>query len=124
MAEHAGTPESYERFVVLFRASTIGIAGTGTPAQDAQGRIFAAGDFGAGRTTHGGGRPRILAFADPEAAIRNFGPRCNAGVPGEALLQPAATDPDCATREISLVISRSTAESLLAAPTEPPGGRR
>ncbi|WP_432980431.1 hypothetical protein [Dactylosporangium sp. CA-233914] len=130
MAEHADTEtsESYERFVALFRTSTIGIVGVGTLAQDDQGRFIADGDFGAGRTTHGDGRSRILAFADPEAAIRNFGPRFNTGVSGEVLLQMAATDPDCAgvlvnsaTREISLVISQATAESLLA---EAPGRRR
>jgi hypothetical protein len=50
-----------------------------------------------------------FAYADPEAALRNFGPGFNAGVPGEVLLQMVAGDADCegilvnsATQEISL----------------------
>lgn len=122
MTEHAETktPESYERFLALFRASTIGIVATGTPVQDTHGRFTADGNLGAGRTTHGDGWPRVLAYADPEAALRNFGPRFNAGMSGEVLLQMAATDPDCegilvnsAIREISLIISKPTAQSVL-----------
>jgi hypothetical protein len=122
MSEHAatGTPESYERFLALFRGSTVGIVAVGTPASDSRGRFIADGGIGAGRTTHGDGRPRILAYADPEVALRNFGPRFNAGLSGEVLLQMAANDPDCdgilvnsATSEISLVIGKPTAQSLL-----------
>lgn len=134
MGEHAATrsPESYERFVALFRASTVGIAANGTPAVDASGRLVAGSDLGAGRTTHGDGKVRILAFADPETALRNFGPRFNVGVSGAVLLQMAATDVDCdgilvnsATAESSLVISKSTAQSLVASVDEPkPPSRR
>ncbi|WP_346125326.1 hypothetical protein [Micromonospora coerulea] len=133
MTEHAETktPESYERFLALFRASSIGVVAIGAPAQDADGRFIAGGDLGAGRTTHGDGRPRVLAYADPEAALRNFGPRFNAGLSGEVLLQMAAADPDCegilvnsAIREISLIISKPTVQSLLTPNiTEAPGRR-
>ncbi|MET7808866.1 hypothetical protein [Micromonospora chersina] len=133
MSEHAETKttESYERFLRLFRASTVGIVATGVPAHDAHGYV-ADGNLGAGRTTHGDGLPRVLAYADPEAALRNFGPRFNAGLSGEVLLQMAATDPDCegvlvnsAICEISLVVSKSTAQSLLTPTgTEAPGPRR
>lgn len=132
MSEHAETktPESYDRFLRLFRASTVGIVATGVPADAAHGH-FASGNLGAGRTTHGDGRPRVLAYADPEAALRNFGPRFNAGVSGEVLLQMAAADPDCegvlvnsAICEISLVVSKPTAQSLMTpATTEAPGPR-
>ncbi|MEO3817176.1 SseB family protein [Plantactinospora sp. B24E8] len=133
MAEHAETksPESYERFLRLFRAATIGIVAVGELAPDANGRVIADGNLGAGRTSHGDGKSRLLAFADPEAALRNFGPRFNAGVPGEVLLRMAATDPESegvlvnsATQEISLVISKSTAQSLLTPPTAEAPGRR
>ncbi|GIJ43747.1 hypothetical protein Val02_06330 [Virgisporangium aliadipatigenens] len=133
MAEHAATksPESYERFLALFRASTIGIATTGTPIRDADGNLTTGHGFGAGRTTHGDGQPRILAFADPEVALRNFGPRFNAGVSGAVLLQMAATDDGCAgilvnsaIAEISLVISKSTARSVLAPDAEPAQPKR
>ncbi|MFI5926584.1 SseB family protein [Micromonospora sp. NPDC051543] len=132
MSEHAEakTPESYERFLRLFRSSTVGIVATGVDAHGAQVQ-FADGNLGAGSTTHGDGRTRLLAYADPEAALRNFGPRFNAGVSGEVLLQMAATDPDCegvlvnsAIYEISLVISKSAAESLLTPTTTRAPGRR
>lgn len=133
MGEHAatGSPESYERFLARFRDSTVGIAASGTPVMDASGRLVAGGDFGAGSTTHGDGKARILTFADPEAALRNFGPRFTAGVPGAVVLQMAATGTDChgilvnsATAEISLVISKSTAQSLVASADEPAPPRR
>ncbi|TWJ28459.1 hypothetical protein JD81_01963 [Micromonospora sagamiensis] len=122
MSEHAETktPESFERFLSLFRTSTVGIIATGVPTHAMHGHFIADGNLGAGKTTHGDGRPRVLAYADPEAALRNFGPRFNAGLPGEVLLRMAATDPRCegvlvnsAIREISLIISKSTAQSLL-----------
>ncbi|MFG1779793.1 hypothetical protein ACGFIG_25610 [Micromonospora sp. NPDC049048] len=125
MSEHAETrtPESYERFLRLFRASTVGIVATGVPAHDAHGHL-AGGDLGAGRTTHGDGLSRLLAYADPEAALRNFGPRFNAGVSGEVLVQMAAADPECAgvlvnsaVCEISLVVSKQTAQSLMTPTT-------
>lgn len=133
MTEYAetNTPESYERFLALFRASTIGIVAIGAPSQDPNGQLRADGSLGAGSTTHGDGRPRILAYADPEAALRNFGPRFNAGLAGEVLLQMAATDPECegvlvnsATREISLIIGKPTARSLLMPNTTETPGRR
>lgn len=125
MAEHADTrsPESYERFLALFRASVIGIVADGAVVQDAHGRSVAGNNFGAGNTTYGDGRSRVLACADPEAFLRNFGPRFNAGVAGEVLLRMAASDAECegilvnsATQEISLIISRATAQSLVSRP--------
>ncbi|HEX5594697.1 MAG TPA: hypothetical protein VFX61_01550 [Micromonosporaceae bacterium] len=133
MTEHAetSTQESYERFLSLFRASTIGIVAVGTPSQDPDGGFRADGNLVAGRTTHGDGRARILAYADPEAALRNFGPRFNAGLVGEVLLQMAAADLDCegilvnsAIREISLTISKPTARSLLTSTMADAPGRR
>ena len=56
----------------------------------------------------------------PRGSPAHFGPRFNAGVPGAVVLQMAATDADCdgilvnsATEEVSLVISKSTARSLV-----------
>ncbi|GAB3835381.1 hypothetical protein ACFPIJ_51005 [Dactylosporangium cerinum] len=130
MGEHAATrsPESYERFLALFRAGTVGIVAIGTPETDASGRLVTGSNLGAGRTTYGDGKARILTFADPETALRNFGPRFNAGLSGADVLQMVATNADCdgilvnsATEEISLVISKSTAQSLVE--TEPPRRR-
>jgi hypothetical protein len=123
MAEHldTGTAESYERFLALFRGSVVGIVAIGTPAQDPNGRFFADGNLGAGMTTYGDGQQRLLAYADPEAALRNFGPRFNAGLSGEVLLQMAVTNPECegilvnsATHEISVIISGPTVRSLIS----------
>jgi hypothetical protein len=122
MSMHADTtsPESYDRFITLFRSSTIGIVATGIPEQPDH-QVVANGTVGAGMTTHGDGRRRILAYADPEVALRNFGPRFNAGLPGEVLLQMCVDEPDCtgilvnsAIHEISLIISQSTTVSAIA----------
>jgi hypothetical protein len=126
MAEYSdtGSPESYERFLALFRASVVGFVAVGDVKQNAQGQTVAGDNLGAGKTTYGDGRPRVLAYADPEAAARNFGPRFNAGMAGEVLLRMAASDPGCegilvnsATQQISLIISRPTAQSLVSSST-------
>ena len=115
MAEHAetGSGESYDRFIALFRTSVVGIAIEGMPVPDEHGNLVSDGEVSAYMTKHGDGRSRIVAYADPEAFLVNFGPRFNAGVPGEVLLGMAASDPDCAgvlvnsaTQEISLVIAK------------------
>ncbi|MFI6217257.1 hypothetical protein ACIBCD_35095 [Nocardia brasiliensis] len=115
------TPDSFDRFLALFRSSTLGIVITGNVQPDGQGGFVAGNDVGAGRTTYGDGRSRVLAWADPEVALRNFGPRFNGGVSGEVLLRMAVDDIEChgilvnsALDEISVVISRETAEVLLS----------
>jgi hypothetical protein len=69
-------------------------------------------------STHGDGRQRIPAYADPEVFLVNYGPRFNAGMRGEVLLGMAASDPGCegvlvnsATEEISLVIAKPVAQN-------------
>lgn len=96
------------------------MVGLGTVTRDARGRAATGPGFAVGRTTHGDERARILAFADPETAAQAPGSPCNAGVPGHVLLQMAAEDPECegilvnsATRQISLVISKTTAQSAM-----------
>jgi hypothetical protein len=115
MAVHAetGTGESYDRFMELFRTSVVGVAMEGLPVPDEQGNLVAAGGVSVEMSTHGDGRSRILAYADPEVFLVNFGPQFNAGLVGEVLLTMAASDPDCAgvlvnsaTQEISLVIAK------------------
>lgn len=129
MAEHVDTsgPGTYDRFLALFRDSVIGIVGIGTVTHDEQDQAVTGSGFAAGRTTHGDGKPRILAFADPDAASQAPGSQCNAGISGRVLLQMAAADPDCmgvlvnsATHPISLVISKATAESLVGAAATTP----
>jgi hypothetical protein len=117
MAEYAqnNTSDAFARFLSLFRSTTVGFVAVGAPSPS-------GGDVGAGRTTYGDGLTRILAYADPEVAWRNFGPRFNAGMSGEVFLQMAATDPEChgilvnsATQEISVIIDKPTAEAAYRA---------
>jgi len=123
MAEHADTqsPESYARFLALFRDSVVGIVAIGEVVEDSQGRSAAGDNLAAGRTTHGDGKPRLLAYADPEVAASRPDAQVNAGIAGRVLLQMAVGDPDCvgilvnsATGPISLVISDAEAEALVA----------
>lgn len=123
MAEHtqSRSADSYGRFLGLFRISTIGIVAIGPAGPDPDGTVIADGLLSAGMTTHGDGLARLLAYADPLVARRNFGPRFNAGLTGDVLLRMAASSPGCegilvnsAVSEISLVITRITAESLVA----------
>ncbi|WP_203737469.1 hypothetical protein [Actinoplanes italicus] len=119
MAEHSDTssPDSYARFLEMFRDSIVGVVGIGTVTHDAQGLPVTAPGFAVGRTTHGDGRHRILTFADPDVAAQRPNSQCNAGVPGRVLLQMAVEDPECegilvnsATRQISLVIGKESAQ--------------
>jgi len=123
MAEHADTksPESYARFLALFRDSVVGIVAIGEVVEDAHGRSAAGDNLAAGRTTHGDGKPRLLAYADPEVATQRPDAQVNAGVSGQVLLRMAVGDPECvgilvnsATGPISLVISDAEAEALVA----------
>ena len=119
--DDAWTPEGYERFLTLFRDSVVGIIATGPASQDGEGRTIAGPNLTARCTTRDDRRRRVLAYADPEASLRNFGPRFNAGISGRVVLQMAATDADCAgvlvnsaISEIFLIIDRSTAQVVTA----------
>lgn len=118
------TPESYDRFVTLFRASTVGVMADNLPTSEGRTSTISDGSLTIAGTTHGDGRTRIMTYADPEYFLRAFGPRFNAGLSGEDVLRMAAAAPDghgilvnCATREISLLISQETAQALCAPPT-------
>ncbi|BCJ77006.1 hypothetical protein CS0771_65500 [Catellatospora sp. IY07-71] len=119
-------PDAYDRFVAIFRASTVGVMMDGAPAPDGRGGFVVRGGGVTVRSTGHGGGTRILAYADPEVFLQNYGPKFNAGLSGEVLLQMAAGAADsdgilvnCATSEISAVINRATARSLTAAVEEP-----
>ncbi|GAA2398799.1 hypothetical protein Cme02nite_07610 [Catellatospora methionotrophica] len=125
MTAHAdsGTPESYDRFIALFRASTVGVLSDNLPEPEGRTSVTSAGDIRVSSTAYGDGRDRIMTFADPEVFLRTYGPRFNAGIAGEVLLRMAAASPNghgvlvnCATREISLLISKETAQALCAPP--------
>jgi len=103
----------------MFRSSVIGIVGIGPLAPDGR----TGEGFAAGKTTHGDGRSRILAFADPAVASQTPGSPCNAGIPGAVLLRMAADDPTCegilvnsATRLISVIIDRDSVSAFAPGP--------
>ncbi|MCP2329372.1 hypothetical protein HDA40_007879 [Hamadaea flava] len=113
-------PDAYDRFLAVFRVSTVGVMMNGTPVPDGRGGFVAGGDMTVGSTQHGG-RTRILAYADPEIFLRTYGPQFNAGLSGEVLLQMAAGSADgdgilvnCATSETSVAIDRATAQALVS----------
>jgi|SRR5579872_5706705 len=117
----SGSPECWAQFLNQFRTSQVGVVATGAPAGT-------AGDFAStadrpvsvGLTQHGGGRPMVLAFADPKVFAARFGRPFNAALAGEALLATVLLNPDCAgvlvnsaLAEVSAVIDRATVESLV-----------
>jgi hypothetical protein len=124
-------PDAYDRFLALFRASTVGVMMDGTPDPDGRGGFVTRSGVTVRSTEHGG-RTRILAYADPEVYLRTYGPQFNAGLSGEVLLQMAAGSVDgdgilvnCATSEISAVIDRATAHALTSiAAVDQPARRR
>jgi len=85
-----------------------------------------------GLSTDNAGHNVVLAFADPDAFVRAFGARFNATMSGEAVLQTAVHNPACygvrvnsAKAEISILIDRQTAVSLLdAGKGAPPSSQR
>lgn len=117
----SGSAENWGRFLDGFRKAQLGVVAIGdTPS--------AAGEFvttrerpvAVGLTRHANGRRMALAFADPEAFAAQFGPRFNATMAGEALLAAVLFNPECegvlvnsALAEVSVIIDRATAESLL-----------
>jgi hypothetical protein len=66
------------------------------------------------------GHDMVLAFADPDAFMQQFGTRFNAKMSGEAVLQTVVFNPACyglrvnsAKADISILIDRHTVVSLL-----------
>lgn len=125
LAAHAasGKQREWVRFLDAFRVSQLGVKASGLP-ESAAGTIVATADrpLSVALTGHAGGRPMVLAFADPAAFERRFGRRFNVTVTGDALLAIALHNPECdgvlvnsALTETCTVIERATAESLLRA---------
>jgi len=116
--------ENWTLFLTVFRSSVVGTMAIGAPEGDVgEFTSSAARPVSVGLTNHAGGKPMVLAFADPEAFAAKFGRPFNAGISGEALLQTALLNPDCqgvlvnsALAEISVGIDRSTIEALTSAP--------
>ncbi|GIG00804.1 hypothetical protein [Catellatospora citrea] len=113
--------ETFERFVTLFRVSMVGVMSDNLPPSEGNTAVMSDGSLRIASTSYHDGRSRIMTYADPEAFLRTYGPRFNAGLRGEDVLRMAAAAPDChgilvncATREISQVISKEMAQALVA----------
>jgi hypothetical protein len=114
------SPERFSLFVEAFRRSEVGVVAVGTlPRTPGKHVSTAEAPVSVGLTRHAGGKPMVLAFADPAAFAKRFGAKFNAGMNGDALLATAFLNPDCAgvlvnsaLTESSVVISRSHADRL------------
>ncbi len=120
------SPENKARFLALFRTSQVGVMASGVPS-DVAGESVSTSEnpVGVGLTRHAGGRPMVLAFADPEAFAARFGWRFNAAMSGEALLPVVLHNPECAgvlvnsaLVKMSVVIDRITIQSQVRPTTE------
>jgi hypothetical protein len=117
----SGSSECWAQFLEQFRKSQVGVVATGVP-EGTSGHFASTADrpVSVGLTQHAGGRPMVLAFADPQAFAARFGRPFNAALAGEALLATVMRNPDCAgvlvnsaSSEISVVIDRATVEALV-----------
>jgi hypothetical protein len=113
--------ESYAQFLEAFRKSQVCVRAEGVPAGTV-GRFVSTPEcpVAVAKTVHAGGRPMVLAFADPEAFAARFGERFNAMMAGDALLATVLRNPDCAgvlvdsaLAEVSVVITRATVQRLV-----------
>jgi hypothetical protein len=115
-----GSPDTWSRFLDAFRSSQIGVIAFRAPGTAGEHISSAERPISVGLTAHAGGKPMALAFADPEAFAMRFGQAFNATMTGDALLATVLVNPQCAgvlvnsaLAELSAVIHRATAESLL-----------
>jgi hypothetical protein len=118
----SGSPEAWAQFLDGFRKSQVGVVAVGGERGSAAREFVSTANqpVSVGLTRHAGGLPMALAFADPAAFVARFGQPFNAALVGEALLATVLLNPDCAgvlvnsaLAEVSVVIDRATAESLV-----------
>ena len=124
-----GDQACYERFLVGFRNARVGAQASGGAPKGTPGDVVSTDEqpVSIAASTDADGNPVLLAFADPAAFSRNFGVQFNAEVTGEALLKTVLSQPDCygvrvnsAKEEISILIDRSTAATLVEASAHTP----
>jgi len=129
----SSTQNSFADFLQAFRSAVVGVIASGGP-QGTMGNVTSTPEhpISVGLSTDNAGHNVVLAFADPDAFVRAFGARFNATMSGEAVLQTAVHNPACygvrvnsAKAEISILIDRQTAVSLLdAGKGAPPSSQR
>lgn len=115
------TQDAYISFLRAFRNVEVGAIALGVPPGTVGG-FTATPEHPTplGSSTDNAGHEVVLAFADPDAFLQNFGARFNAKMSGEAVLETVVLNPACyglrvnsAKVEISIVIDRHTVVSLL-----------
>ena len=116
-----GSSETWAQFLEGFRQAQLGVIAIGLPAGATGKHSSSAGQaLSVGLTLHASGRPMALAFADPIAFAARFGQPFNATMFGNALLKTMLHNPECAgvlvnsaVAEVSVVIDRTTAETMV-----------
>jgi len=129
MQLHARKPSDrlYRKFLDLFVRSGLGVIAVGVP-EGTSGQIKSTSEkpIHLGQTSYGDGKRRVLAFADPQEFVRNFGQPFNAELKGADLLEMVVENRECdgilvnsAIAEESILISRGTAVRLAAQASGP-----
>ena len=117
------TQNSFTDSLQAFRSAVVGVISLGVP-QGTVGNFTSVPEhpISLGSSQDSNGHDVVLVFADPDAFVRTFGTRFNATMSGEAVLQTVIHNPACygvrvnsAKAEISIIIDRDTAVSLLDA---------
>jgi len=111
-----------EALVHAFAHAKVGVIAIGVP-EDADGNVTStdANPVSLGNTTHGDGKQRVVAFADPEEFVKRFGQPFNAEMLGIDVYRTVDANAtghgvlvNSATSETSMIISRASAEVFLA----------
>jgi hypothetical protein len=112
---------SYEFFVQAFARTKVGAVIFGAPdGFDGDIKATDTTRFHLGNTTDAHGKSMILTFADPKIFVRNYGGRCNGEILGIDVFKTVIANPqcegvrvNCATAEISVIISRDVIERFI-----------
>lgn len=110
--------EHFDALVERLATTAVGVHLFGVAPPEAERNLVADGKgISLASTTHGDGKSRLVAFADPREFNRRFGPKCNGEMLGKTLFEVVLHNPDChgilinsATSETSVVIPRSDIE--------------
>ncbi len=106
--------EKLEMLLHTFRQTTVGINAFNVPKEYLGMTVQTESEgITLGSTTHGDGKSRVMAYADPRQFIAKFGQKFNGEMLGEEVIRVALHNPSCvgillnsAFSEISVAIDR------------------